>query len=143
MRARRRTQVVKGAVCKTAMQRFDPARRLQTSPQGEVCLDQRQGLIVDYPLFRSSSFYRNECERIKTASVSVLLPLACAARSFHCFLKPRSGYFRGSCRRGARPSSHPARCRDPAAGGRAPTSTPPASVPIPSARSPMAGRGVR
>ena len=31
MRARRRTQVVKGAVCKTAMQRFDPARRLQTS----------------------------------------------------------------------------------------------------------------
>ena len=26
----RRTQVVKGAVCKTAMQRFDPARRLQT-----------------------------------------------------------------------------------------------------------------
>src|SRR5262245_42008751 len=31
MRARRRTQVVKGAVCKTAMQRFDPARRLQTA----------------------------------------------------------------------------------------------------------------
>ena len=31
MRAGRRTQVVKGAVCKTAMQRFDPARRLQTS----------------------------------------------------------------------------------------------------------------
>jgi hypothetical protein len=30
MRAGRRTQVVKGAVCKTAMQRFDPARRLQT-----------------------------------------------------------------------------------------------------------------
>ena len=29
MRAGRRTQVVKGAVCKTAMQRFDPARRLQ------------------------------------------------------------------------------------------------------------------
>ena len=31
MRVGRRTQVVKGAVCKTAMQRFDPARRLQTS----------------------------------------------------------------------------------------------------------------
>ena len=31
MRAGRRTQVVKGAVCKTAMQRFDPARRLQTA----------------------------------------------------------------------------------------------------------------
>jgi hypothetical protein len=30
MRAGRRTQVVKGAVCKTAMQRFDPARRLQS-----------------------------------------------------------------------------------------------------------------
>jgi hypothetical protein len=30
MRAGRRTQVVKGAVCKTAMQRFDPARRLHT-----------------------------------------------------------------------------------------------------------------
>ena len=29
MRAARRTQVVKGAVCKTAMQRFDSARRLQ------------------------------------------------------------------------------------------------------------------
>ena len=28
MRAGRRTQVVKGAVCKTAMQRFDSARRL-------------------------------------------------------------------------------------------------------------------
>ena len=31
MRAGRRTQVVKGAVCKTAMQRFDPARRLQSA----------------------------------------------------------------------------------------------------------------
>jgi hypothetical protein len=31
MRAGRRTQVVKGAVCKTAMQRFDPARRLQAA----------------------------------------------------------------------------------------------------------------
>ena len=31
MRAGRRTQVVKGAVCKTAMQRFDPARRLHTA----------------------------------------------------------------------------------------------------------------
>jgi hypothetical protein len=31
MRAGRRTQVVKGAVCKTAMQRFDPARRLHTT----------------------------------------------------------------------------------------------------------------
>ena len=31
MRAGRRTQVVKGAVCKTAMQRFDPARRLHIS----------------------------------------------------------------------------------------------------------------
>ena len=29
MRAGRRTQVVKGAVCKTAIQRFEPARRLQ------------------------------------------------------------------------------------------------------------------
>jgi hypothetical protein len=28
--AGRRTQVAKGAVCKTAMQRFEPARRLQT-----------------------------------------------------------------------------------------------------------------
>ena len=32
MRAGRRTQVVKGAVCKTAMQRFDSARRLQNRP---------------------------------------------------------------------------------------------------------------
>ena len=31
MRAWRRTQVVKGAVCKTAMQRFDPARRLHSA----------------------------------------------------------------------------------------------------------------
>jgi hypothetical protein len=31
MRLGRRTQVVKGAVCKTAMQRFDPARRLHTA----------------------------------------------------------------------------------------------------------------
>ena len=30
MRAGRRTQVAKGAVCKTAMQRFEPARRLQS-----------------------------------------------------------------------------------------------------------------
>ena len=29
--AGRRTQVAKGAVCKTAMQRFEPARRLQTA----------------------------------------------------------------------------------------------------------------
>ncbi len=37
MRAWRRTQVVKGAVCKTAIQRFEPARRLQIElarPQG-------------------------------------------------------------------------------------------------------------
>src|SRR5262245_66648157 len=32
----------------------------------------------------------------------------------------------GSCRRPARPCSHPARCRDPAARGRAPRSAPPA-----------------
>jgi hypothetical protein len=31
MPAGRRTQVVKGAVCKTAMQRFDPARRLHSA----------------------------------------------------------------------------------------------------------------
>ena len=40
MRAGRRTQVVKGAVCKTAMQRFDPARRLHTEKKtlsGTVC----------------------------------------------------------------------------------------------------------
>jgi hypothetical protein len=37
MRAGRRTQVVKGAVCKTAMQRFDPARRLHI-PLCMVCL---------------------------------------------------------------------------------------------------------
>ena len=30
--------MVKGAVCKTAMQRFDPARRLQTALGAVVCL---------------------------------------------------------------------------------------------------------
>ena len=33
----------------------------------------------------------------------------------------------GSCREPAHPSSHPARCRDPAAGGWAPRFTPPAN----------------
>ena len=36
---------------------------------------------------------------------------------------------RGSCHRSAQPSSHPARCRDPAAGGWAPRSVPPAKSP--------------
>lgn len=34
MRAGRRTQVVKGAVCKTAIRRFEPARRLQIDDRG-------------------------------------------------------------------------------------------------------------
>jgi hypothetical protein len=38
MRPWRRTQVVKGAVCKTAMQRFDPARRLQSFPPASRAL---------------------------------------------------------------------------------------------------------
>jgi hypothetical protein len=124
-----------------------------------------EGLIVDCPSLRSSSLYRNWRERIKNLQCFSFFPLACAVRSFHCFLKPRSGYLRGSCRRGAGPvrpphqlggahkrgalyssrraPSYPARCRDHAASGRAPTSTPPASVPAPPARSPMVGKRVQ
>lgn len=40
MRAGRRTQVVKGAVCKTAMQRFEPARRLQIKLARAAAFDQ-------------------------------------------------------------------------------------------------------
>ena len=53
MRQGRRTQVVKGAVCKTAMQRFDPARRLHphlyvvclVHLAYRVCLVYRVGLV--------------------------------------------------------------------------------------------------
>lgn len=33
----------KGAVCKTAMRRFEPARRLQYSPFGELCPEPVEG----------------------------------------------------------------------------------------------------
>ena len=46
MRAGRRTQVVKGAVCKTAMQRFDPARRLQTEfARPTLCIIYERGVF--------------------------------------------------------------------------------------------------
>jgi len=41
-------------------------------------------------------------------------------------VKKHLTYSRGSCRQSAQPSSHPARCRDPAAGGWAPRLAPPA-----------------
>ena len=57
MCAGRRTQVVKGAVCKTAMQRFDPARRLQTEFARAAGL-----FFVD----------RNQGQRIKPSSFPIL-----------------------------------------------------------------------
>ena len=60
MRLGRRTQVVKGAVCKTAMQRFDSARRLHTN------------LRLSRRLFgRSPLHYRR---RINASSVSIRFP---------------------------------------------------------------------
>ena len=39
----------KGAVCKTAMQRFEPARRLQSSPFGELCPKPVEGQTSSLP----------------------------------------------------------------------------------------------
>ncbi len=81
MRAGRRTQVVKGAVCKTAMQRFDPARRLQTSHAPTAGHLFAVSLVrpADNPL-QCSPFYLHTCKLSISTPLPLVAPLPGVAR---------------------------------------------------------------
>ena len=78
----------KGAVCKTAMQRFEPARRLQTLPFGKRCPEPVEGQTsysLPDSLLRHLSLQHRACSmrRDRCSSLLVVLPAYLPGIVFH------------------------------------------------------------